>query len=745
MPPNVRSRTVIDVVAEPSQTLLEVASLAEHITQLTLRWSDSVSGPLAMPAVLCKLLMDAGWLPHVTRQGELTLIDAQRLVPDAPHSTGTARFSVVIDSSDEACLQRNADASPGLREVGARVIACTGAEGPAEALAGALPHCEAEWVMVCRDDIYFPAGFGHRLNEALATIPDNERRHALIGLAGIAVDQAGQRYVRAGCVVEGARLSDHPASKTVVSLDDLAVVIARDSIHRINPSQGRTLWATELSLAAICTHRLFPQVLRLPVYLDRDRPASSTAALQEAAARLRSRYPAFGPIPTRYGTFGDSAVGAVPAEPAATKPVMGLVLADIDKQVEALTARQDYEAALMQIANGVHNTFLKPGVAHYALYYPQFDRQIERMADVLHERMGPIEAGASGTDLIIATELYQIGGHSKVVEDLARGATSPVVVLTDLFGTYEREPQQFDWIRERLGHATLIKLPAGALWEKCGTLAALTRSLRPRSISYLSHHQDPIPYVATLRYEEARRIFFHHCDHNPSLGASLGGVRHVDLSGALQTTCSAHLQRQVDLLPMHVQDRGKKRFSRVKGRAFSVVTSGRAGKFTRHGEMALHRWVRAALQAVDGQFFHIGPLPEGWVQEIRDHLAEQGIDPTRFVYLGLVTSLWSTLLQIDAAFYLGSAPVAGGRAAIEAQGAGYPVLFFTGFTSGPLVENYSLFADRSLGWHDPDSLAQLLTKVAPRHAQLSKDARRYYVEHFSHKHYQRCVAELVEA
>jgi hypothetical protein len=269
------------------------------------------------------------------------------------------------------------------------------------------------------------------------------------------------------------------------------------------------------------------------------------------------------------------------------------------------------------------------------------------------------------------------------------------------------------------------------------------RTLRPRSISYLGHHQDPIPFVATLRRAKPRKIFFHHGDHNPSLGCTLAALRHVDLSPAAQHACEGRLGHGVHLLPMHVEDLGCKPAAAVQGQQFSVVTSGHPAKFARSGEFALHEIVRAALGAVRGRFFHIGPLDDEWIAQIRAHLARHDLDPARFVPMGMVPSVWAALKTIDAAFYLGSAPVAGGRASVEAQGCGLPVLFFNGFATGPLVENYSLFANPSLGWSGVEALSALLRRVGDRQLELSAEARRFYEANFSREKFQGALAQLL--
>src|SRR5205085_329703 len=99
---------------------------------------------------------------------------------------------------------------------------------------------------LCHQDVYFPAGFGQRLNALLAGISAEERPRTLIGFAGMGVAADRQGYVPAGLVVDRRARFDHPASAEVVSIDELAIVVARESLHRIDPALGWHLWATDL-------------------------------------------------------------------------------------------------------------------------------------------------------------------------------------------------------------------------------------------------------------------------------------------------------------------------------------------------------------------------------------------------------------------------------------------------------------------------------------------------------------------
>lgn len=288
------------------------------------------------PASLIRLLMDAGWMPtletssaaadvepgvlqaalamgdalavpHATLLRNLgadrLVFSARRPFDAAPAADPAGRFCVVVPATRERQLRLNVERSAGLREVDARIVSCRGTTSPAHALEAALPHCDADWVLLCHQDVYFPSGFGARLQSLLAAIPADERERTLIGFAGMAVDPEGRGYTNAGFVIDRLQRFDHPASERAVSIDELAIVVSRRSLHRIDPQIGWHLWATDLCLASICTHRVFPRIVRLPLFHNSLNDYRLPDAFHAAAARLRAKYPDFGPIPTLCGTL----------------------------------------------------------------------------------------------------------------------------------------------------------------------------------------------------------------------------------------------------------------------------------------------------------------------------------------------------------------------------------------------------------------------------------------------------------
>jgi hypothetical protein len=801
--PSLELLTEVSTKVTPNASLfavIENAASWSGLTSLLEGDVDAHAAPLSLAAAY-KRLLDAGWMPTLADQHvrpppsaalaaaaplvdalsvplqtagrtlgmSRAIVQAVRGFDDTPRHAGQALFSVVVPTTRETQLRANIERSPGLQEVNARVICYRNAHSPAEALSQSLSHCDCDWVLLCHQDVYFPRGFGEQLNAVLASVPADARASSLFGFIGVGLDKKTLACDPAGFVIDRLHRASHPASDTALSIDELALVVARDSIHRIDPALGWHLWATDLCLTSISQHQVFPRIVRLPLFHNSITDYELPPAFMASASVLAQKHASFGPIPTLCGTIDEGflskhgrsapAVTFTENEPLTTRVAAAdlrsassaetnqgieLVLQPVSREVDALIDAGKFDEATAAIYRAVHLSYTQDGIKHRALYYPEFDRQVMRLAKALSVEPGQKRSGAPGVPLLIATELYELGGHSRVLEEVSREMPNPVLVLTDLFRSYHRNPALLEQVKQRFPHTQLVVLPDAPLWDKCRMLRTLDLHLVPRSTLYFTHHQDPIAFIGTLAQEGLHRLFIHHGDHNPSLGCTLPGVKHVDLIDSLQMLCSAHLCTQAKRLPLHIADRGRKCFTAIQSIDYSVVTSGHPAKFARNGPLALQELVATALATVKGRFFHIGPIEEAWVTEIRTYLRKLNLDASRFVPLGLVPSVWDTLKTIEAAVYIGSAPVSGGRAAIEAQGCGYPVLYFNGFAQGSLLADYSSYADPALGWGDTHQLAQLLTKVGNQHAELSQKARAFYEAEFSISQFREALKGLLD-
>jgi hypothetical protein len=310
--------------------------------------TDSDDGMLAGKALrhrslasVTKLLMDSGWMPTLAdavwdeprndsvTQSALALAASvgvpattalrqwrmQRAIVHAraPFDTlriasrAAANFAVVVPTTRDAQLRVNVECSPGLKEVDARVISVRRAASAADAWQHAITHVQEDWVLLCHQDVYFAHSFGTRLAGLLDTIPSRQRSRTLIGFAGVGVNIATRGYEHAGFVIDRSSRFDNPASDKVVSIDELALVLPRDSLLRIDPALGWHLWATDLCLQAVCSHQFFPRIVRLPLFHNSHTDHQLPAAFHASAATLTGKYPDFGPIHTLCGVIGQRA------------------------------------------------------------------------------------------------------------------------------------------------------------------------------------------------------------------------------------------------------------------------------------------------------------------------------------------------------------------------------------------------------------------------------------------------------
>ena len=332
-------------------TVLAMPMTQDTTLAMLQRWveadlTDSDDGPLAghdwrlrSLASTTKLMMDAGWMPSLVdachdeprqdpfAQRALALAaavgipaqTAQRqwrmrsgivharapFEPTRRHAAAKANFAVVVPTTRDAQLRVNVECSPGLREVDARVISVRGATSPADALSRALPHVQEDWVLLCHQDVYFARSFGTQLSGLLAGVAPVQRRQTLIGFAGIGVNPLTHAYEHAGFVIDRTQRFDNTASEHAVSIDELALVLPRESLLRIDASLGWHLWATDLCLQAICTHKFFPRIVRAPLFHNSHSDHQLPTAFHASAATLAAKYPDFGPIHTLCGVIGD--------------------------------------------------------------------------------------------------------------------------------------------------------------------------------------------------------------------------------------------------------------------------------------------------------------------------------------------------------------------------------------------------------------------------------------------------------
>ena len=385
----------------------------------------------------------------------------------------------------------------------------------------------------------------------------------------------------------------------------------------------------------------------------------------------------------------------------------------------------DYELALEIMTFGVDRTCIAPEWTGKALYYPGLDLQMARLAGILGQ---PRPASPGGT-MVIATELYQSGGHSRIALDILRESPSPILVLTDLFSSYNRRGESLDWVKEALPGITIAVLPRVNLWEKCRALHTLVREMNPQNVLFLQHHQDPIPFVATLNHS-ARKILVHHIDYQPSLGCTLEGIRHVDLHEEATENCAFHLNHPCQMLPLYAPDQGVI----AQTNCPSVIMCADERKLA----MPIFRdIVTTTLGVIHGRFYHAGVIPQGWVEEI------QSVVGDRFVPMGRVKNLWTVIKTLDVFAAIGPAPIGANLTAIEYQGAGLGVIYYKPKAMS-IANVESIYGYRNWGWSTLEELAEKVALAQDYQASSRHYARKFYLDYHSLAPFRAALHDILE-
>lgn len=276
-----------------------------------------------------KLFLDSGWLPTIVgtrfvglgdgvEKAEFSnaLIDAATLL-GIPRSTSErnlfsyqiwlqaykspvyrsrkVKFSVVVPVTNGTIYDINLRRSPGLAEVDAEIIPVYGAKNAADALAEGMSKATNKWVLFCHQDLYIPTGSGTALS-SLFDMPDAMARKTLIGFAGMNEQQ------HHGLVIDRVHRFDHPKSNTATSLDEFAVALTTDSVHKIDPEFGWHLWATDMCLRSAERQGQI-KIERVPLFHNSITENGATESFQASADLLFQKHPGLPSITACTGTL----------------------------------------------------------------------------------------------------------------------------------------------------------------------------------------------------------------------------------------------------------------------------------------------------------------------------------------------------------------------------------------------------------------------------------------------------------
>ncbi|CAG9213020.1 conserved hypothetical protein [Paraburkholderia sabiae] len=409
----------------------------------------------------------------------------------------------------------------------------------------------------------------------------------------------------------------------------------------------------------------------------------------------------------------DSAVAGAPFYPS---------IEAFANEVERLLVTCDFDAALERIQGFVRGVMFDRRSVAKVFADPVLDSLCQRIGAVVAPAM--TRANPACTEdrvdcVILATELYRAGGHSAVIGDListGRFGPRPVLMLTDTLNSADATIPG-----ERYGDLVEIAIaPSGSLIDKLHWAFARLFVLRPRRLILLNHHYDSVAIAAAQPNVADEIVFYHHGDHQLCLGTTLTHTLHVDPHPMGYHHCRVELGLTDNVYwPLDVTDLGT-RTRTNHGSALRTCSSGSSNKFELDYKYRYADIVPQLIARTGGTHVHIGPASEGLLQRIHDGLDDLAIPQARFIHIPWVSSVWRALEHHQIDVYLTSFPLGGGRAAIEAMGAGIPIVGHDSFLSSFYGGQDMLYPEAYL-WKTPDQLLDYLGNVDFQ--QLERESR----------------------
>ena len=281
--------TIYDTITSPASDIQFYNSLI------------SLAGSLGVPPAKAAYNMQAYQL----------LIRAQKSFLTTPAShPNPARISVVCAVNQEWQYSQNLAMSPGLKEIGSNIVKVYGAQSASQAFQKGLEQTDSDYILFVHQDVYLPRNSGYLLSSYLDSIPDSAKSSVLLGFVGLAACSLDSPEISGGnikgLVVDRMQSISGGPSSSACSIDELGVVLHRDSIYSIDHSLGWHLWATDLCLQALHSNaNQTPRILSVPIMhnsLLLDLPPEWS----QSAAKLAEKWSSIPYIHTLCGTVSST-------------------------------------------------------------------------------------------------------------------------------------------------------------------------------------------------------------------------------------------------------------------------------------------------------------------------------------------------------------------------------------------------------------------------------------------------------
>ena len=409
----------------------------------------------------------------------------------------------------------------------------------------------------------------------------------------------------------------------------------------------------------------------------------------------------------------------------------------VESQLTGLIADTKIDEALNIIYRLAERSYGSELNKNRKLFYTQLDAAIMQIANVLKidlEDLSPDE----NLQFIIASHFYTTGGHTQIAKEFCKFSKRNVIIVTDLFEALSNADKVA--INDIFAPFPVLFLDRDTILGKTLFIMKLIKNLAPGKISCFNHHQDPIPLVAMMASSNTKKIFYHHSDWKPSLGASIKECLHVDTTQSGRDICAGCLNATQPIwasLPSQLVPDSKLLIDKLSN--INTLSMGDAYKYFISEEDSPSSYpfaISEILTMTKGYHFHIGELSSDDLTTISNVLISKNIDRDRFFCLGRIPQGARLVQQIINPVYIPSFPIGGGLANIDIMAFGVPMLVKKIPVNGDEItlsdiHLSSLLPPQCKYWNDAESLAESVAFIKENYDEISQATLKYYLEHHS--------------
>lgn len=295
--------------------LLDAGYAPDIVDRIEVAGADPVvdaAGPL-----LKMLRADPGRTLKYMNTQQMIVLGRPAYLPQPDLAKADVGLTFVANVNDESQLRDNLLRSPVIRHGDHEILLFRDCTSAAEGLNEGIAQAHNDLVVLIHQDVYLPKGWDTRLIAQWRTANSLGRPIGVAGVFGVGDRRLPKDH--RGRVVDRDRLLDTGirAPEQVDGLDELLLVVPRDTSLQVDPELGWHLYGTDLCLQA---HQNGLRTMVLDALCHHNsliaRPPES---YWQSARLLANKWPAILPIHTNSATIDDSflATAARSMRPAA--------------------------------------------------------------------------------------------------------------------------------------------------------------------------------------------------------------------------------------------------------------------------------------------------------------------------------------------------------------------------------------------------------------------------------------------